>query len=331
MTPRAPLDCLYVGFLHDYGRAERDVAHEWLNVYTGLCEHPRLVTRAFYPDVETRLHGADGMRERFRALARDKPPELLVHLPYTAEYDLPRDAMEALLRRGVATVEWDADSSWRFDEFIRPRIGAYAMFVTTHAASVARYEAAGARVHVSQWAVSSRYAGFAPDVERPVVASFVGQRHGDRREVIRALRRAGVPVETWGAKWRKGLFPDRRDHGYVPYKDALAAMGRSRVSLNLANASVDRGGNQIKGRHFEIPALGACQVTTPADGLEAFYEPGREVVVAESGEALADAVLALMRDRDRARAIARAGFERTWREHTWERRIDALLRALGLG
>lgn len=330
MRTGAPIDCLYVGFLHDYGRVERDVSHEFLNICAGLSEHPRLVTRVFFPDIEARLHGVEGMRERFRDLARTKPPELVMHVPYTEEFSPPLDVMADLTRRGVATVEWDADSSWRFDEFVRPRIAAYALFVTTHAATVPRYIDAGARVHLSQWAASSHYRGFEPGADRPVAVSFVGQRHGDRREVVRALRRARIPVETWGAKWRKGLFPDRRDHGYVPYRDALAAIGRSVVSLNLSNASASNAGNQIKGRHFEIAALGACQVTTPTDDLEQFFEPGKEIVVAESGEPMRDAVAALLRDRGRARGIAESGYRRAWSAHTWERRIDGILEALGI-
>jgi len=106
---------------------------------------------------------------------------------------------------------------------------------------------------------------------------------------------------------------------------AKKVLGSSVVSLNLANASERGTPAQIKGRHFEIPALGACQVTTPVDGIEAWYEPGREIVVAEPGAPLADALRALAADPGRARSIAQAAWRRTWAEHTWERRIDSLL------
>jgi spore maturation protein CgeB len=325
------IDCLFVGLFHDYGRPEADVSHEYVNLWTGLAEHPRLSARAFHPDVEASLHGPEGMRERFRALVQARPPALLVHHPFTPELDVPLDAVADLTRRGVATVEWDADSSWRFDDFIRPRIGSYALFVTTGAEDAPRYVEAGARVHASQWAVSSRYRGFEPARARPVAVSFVGQAHGRRRDVVAALRRADVPVETWGRKWSKGRwFPDRRDHGYVPYAEALRAIGDSRVSLNLSAVSARGGGTQMKGRHFEIPGLGACQVTTPTDGVEAWFEPGTEIVVAEEGEALADAVRGLLAEPRRALAIAEAGFRRTWADHTWERRIDGLLAEIGL-
>jgi hypothetical protein len=276
------------------------------------------------------------MRARFADFVARKVPDLLIHQPFTPEMDVDLDVVADLTKDGVPTVEWDADSSWRFDEFVRPRIGRYTLFVTTHGGSVARYEEAGADVHLSQWAVGSWYGGFEPDRDRRVGVSFVGRTHGRRKDVIKDLRRRGIAVDCWGPGWtfRRGLLPRLlgrgRNHGYVPFGDMLAAIGSSRVSLNLSNASGERGGAQIKGRHFEIPALGACQVTAPADGLEAFFEPDREIVVAEPGEAMAAAVRALEADPERRRAVAEAGWKRTWAEHTWERRIDGLLEHLGI-
>jgi len=327
----APIDTLYVGCLRDYGNPELDHAHEFLNVWTGLEEHPRLIARPFFVDVEVQKHGAEGMRSRFADLVRKRPPALLVHVPLTPELDVGLDALSDATKRGVATVEFDADSSWRFEGFIRPRLGSYALFVTTHAPSVARYRAAGARVHLSQWAVSPWYRGHPPEAPRAIDVSFVGRPHGDRPAVIHDLRRRGVAVECYGFGWDR--VPDRiqrwlgrgRNHRYRTFVRAKRVLGSSRVSLNLANASEAGTPAQVKGRHFEIPALGACQVTTPVEGLEAWYEPGREIVVAEPGAPLADAVRALTADPARARAIAQAAWRRTWAEHTWERRIDALL------
>ena len=331
-----PIDCLYVGVLKDYGEPRLDFSHEFVNLETGLCEHPRLHTRVFYPDLVALRFGPDGMRERFADLVKRDPPALLVHHAFREALDIDLEAMGDLTQRGVPTVEFDADSSHRFDAWIRPRLSRYALFVTTHRGSLARYEAAGAPVHLSQWAVSSWYRGYPPDRARPTAVSFVGRPHGDRRAVIGGLRRRGVRVDCWGPGWgvRRGI-PNRllgrgRNHGYVSFLGVREAMGGSVVSLNLSNASAVAAGTQIKGRHFEIPALGACQVTTPTDDLEHFYEPGREVVVAQAGEPLRDVVRACLADREKTKRIAVAGYRRTWAEHTWRRRIDGILDAVGL-
>ncbi len=332
----APLDTLFVGILKDYGEAKLDFSHEFVNLWTGIAEHPRLRARAFHPDLEAMRYGADGMRARFADLVTRDPPALLVHQPFTAELDVDLDAMADLTKRGIPTVEFDADSSWRFDDWIKPRIGVYTVFVTTHGPSVERYKDAGADVHRSQWAVGSWYRGFDPGRERPVQTSFVGRPHGDRREVIKQLRGAGVPVDTWGPSWGRRrnyvsqMLGRGRNHGYAPFDRMRHAIGDSRISLNLGNASAVHTGTQIKGRHFEIPGLGACQVTTPADDIENWFEPEKEIVVADAGEPLVEAVKALHADPGRRLAIAEAAYKRTWAEHTWTRRVDGILDHLGM-
>jgi spore maturation protein CgeB len=66
-------------------------------------------------------------------------------------------------------------------------------------------------------------------------------------------------------------------------------------------------------------------LTDAWEGLDAFFEPGREILVARSG---ADTVAALdLSDRE-LREIARAGRERTLAEHTSDRRAVTLEREL---
>jgi hypothetical protein len=122
------------------------------------------------------------MCSRFADLLKKRPPPAR-HVPLTSSSTSASCEADAT-RRGVATVEFDADSSWRFEGFIRSRLRSYACFVTTHAASVARYRAEGVRVHLSQWAVSPWYRGYAPEAPRTIGVSFVGRPHGDRPVVI---------------------------------------------------------------------------------------------------------------------------------------------------
>lgn len=322
--------------LKDYGKARLDFSHEFLNLFTGLVEHPRLRVRAFHPDLEAMRHGPDGMRQRFRELVDRDPPQLLVHHPFTPELDIDLEALGELTTRGTLTVSWDADSSWRFEDWIKPRLPHYALSVTTHADSIPRYEAEGAKVHLSQWAISSWYSGFQPGGPRPLTASFIGRAHGDRKQIIRRLRRSGVRVDCWGAGFgpRRGfgwrLLGRGANHGYASWAEVRQAFGTSLVSLNLANASDPVQGNQIKGRHFEIPAFGACQLTTDADAIEQYYDPGEEIVVVQGLDELVETTRALARDRERAQRIGAAGFRRTWAEHTWRHRIDGILEALSL-
>ncbi len=94
------------------------------------------------------------------------------------------------------------------------------------------------------------------------------------------------------------------------------------ISLNFANA---RGDNQIKARTFEVPGAGGFLLSESADGIEKFYAVDKEIAVFRGDAELSEKVrhfLAHPAERD---AIARAGFARTKRDHTYDARLRELL------
>jgi spore maturation protein CgeB len=62
--------------------------------------------------------------------------------------------------------------------------------------------------------------------------------------------------------------------------------------------------------------------------LEKYFRVGEEVLAFEGRDELVGTVKSLLADPDRRDAIARRGFERVSREHTYDRRFDELLGAL---
>jgi len=334
----AAIDCLFVGLFREYGRADRDYSYEYLNIWTGLLEHPRLKTRGFFPDLEAARHGHDGMRARFAQHVLQNPPDVLIHVLFDHDLDVGLEVIGELSQRGVMTAEFDADSSWRFDAHIQPRLPYYRSFITTHAPSVPRYHAAGADALLTQWAVSSWYRNFPPTAQKMPAITFAGKAHGERLQTIYDLRRAGIPLHVmgagWSTSWRHRQVLKWRNAGqnlgYVSFTQMCANLAAGQASLNLTAASRHDTDEQIKGRHFEIPALGTCQITTPVADLEQFLIPDTEIIVAEPGEPLAQACQQLLRDPRRAQRIAQASWQRVWAEHTWEQRIDDWLAHWGL-
>jgi spore maturation protein CgeB len=76
---------------------------------------------------------------------------------------------------------------------------------------------------------------------------------------------------------------------------------------------------------FEAAGAAACLITDAWVGIELFLEPGREVLVAETGEDVAAHLDAL--DERRARGIGEAAHRRVLGEHTYAHRA-ALLEAV---
>jgi spore maturation protein CgeB len=79
------------------------------------------------------------------------------------------------------------------------------------------------------------------------------------------------------------------------------------------------------GRLFEASACGVPILSDWWEGLDAFFEPDREILVARTTE---DAVAALDLGDAELKRIASASRERTLAEHTSDRRVENLQEAL---
>ena len=81
-------------------------------------------------------------------------------------------------------------------------------------------------------------------------------------------------------------------------------------------------------RVFEAAGAAACLIPAAWDGVERFLEPGREVLVAAGGDAVAEDLDALTPER--AETIGAAARARVLAEHTYDRRADDLEAVLGI-
>ena len=116
--------------------------------------------------------------------------------------------------------------------------------------------------------------------------------------------------------------------GHVPTAAHNAFNSSPLAVLNVNRDSMARFGFSPATRVFEAAGAGACLITDAFRGIEMFLEPGREVLVAADGAAVAEALRALTPDR--ARAIGAAGRARVLAEHTYAHRIAQLELLLAL-
>ena len=239
---------------------------------------------------------------------------------------------------------------------------------TTDSQAVSKYNAIGMRGRVikSQWAVNHH---FYRKLDLPLKhdVTFVGQPHGDRRAMVEAIRAAGIKVEAWGAGWESGrlsqdqmieVFNQSRinlnfSNAASPVPTARLRMraGAKRALRSVPLASSIRaaakkilghqsaqpapaGGSayfaQIKGRNFEVPGCGGFMLTGPAEDLGSYYRPGEEVAVFQSVPELIDKLHTYLADEDRRAAVARAGYGRTIREHTYAHRFHEIFTRMRL-
>lgn len=100
---------------------------------------------------------------------------------------------------------------------------------------------------------------------------------------------------------------------------------RSRINLNVTRQTHAATYASSTARIFELAALGCCIVSNPVAGMEAWFEPEREVVMLEeAGEAVERYTWLL--DHDEAREqLGRAARERVLKAHTYRHRARQLV------
>lgn len=112
-------------------------------------------------------------------------------------------------------------------------------------------------------------------------------------------------------------------HGLPMYR----FLGESLVTFNV---HIDNARNVASNmRLFEATGMGACLLTDGAVGMDDYFEPDREVVLYNSADEAVEKVRWLLENPGKARDIGEAGFQRTLRDHTFEKRIPLLKSLLG--
>ena len=258
------------------------------------------------------------------------------------------DLLEAAVlehqRPGTLVAFWDVDAPATLERVMAnpedpfgPLISRYDVVFTYGGGPpvVADYESLGARLCVPI------YNGLDPATHHPVEPeakfsadlAFLGHRLPDREARVEEffLRPAAECPEMefllGGIGWDdKPMPPNVRYLGHVFTTDHNALNCTPRAVININRASMARYGFSPPTRVFEATGAGACLITDEWIGIEEFFEPNEEILVAADGAAVASHLRELTPER--ARAIGRAGYARALADHTYAARaeqVDAVL------
>lgn len=172
-----------------------------------------------------------------------------------------------------------------------------------------------------------------PAAPRPEFAgdlSHLGTYAADRQPMLDRLflepaRRAPERRFVIGGAQYPQDFPWTANVAFVrhlPPDQHPAFYASSRFTLNVTRAAMAASGWCPSGRLFEAAACGAAIVSDDWAGLDAFFVPGEEILVASSAE---DVLAALDLPEPERIRIGAAARERVLAEHTSERRAEELL------
>jgi spore maturation protein CgeB len=291
------------------------------------------------------VYSAQSEAQVLRTVEQARGADLVVKASGVGVYD-------ELLERAVLDLQgprtlvafWDVDAPATLDRVhgnaadpFRPLIPRYDLVLTYGGGEPVRqaYLGLGARECVPI------YNALDPSTHHPVPSearfecelAFLGNRLPDREARVEEFflraaaqlpqRRMLLGGSGWGDK---GLPANVHYLGHVYTADHNAFNCTPRAVLNVSRESMARYGFSPATRVFEAAGAAACLITDAWEGLEVFFEPEREVLVARSGDEVAQHVRTL--DAGRAREIGQAAYRRVLTEHTYAHRaaqLDAVL------
>jgi spore maturation protein CgeB len=163
--------------------------------------------------------------------------------------------------------------------------------------------------------------------------SYLGTYAADRQAALEALfvepalERPHQRFLIGGAQypqdfpWAANIYFVR----HLPPPEHPPFFSSSRLTLNVTRQAMAEIGWCPSGRLFEASACGVPVLSDGWEGLDAFFEPGREILVASGPQ---DCVAALDLTDAELRRIGNAGRERALAEHTSDQRAEAFEQAL---
>jgi spore maturation protein CgeB len=161
--------------------------------------------------------------------------------------------------------------------------------------------------------------------------SYMGTYAADRQEKLNALFlepsrcRPDLHFLLAGAlypwDWQWGANVTKMEH--VAAADHPSLYSSSRCTLNITRAEMAASGYCPSGRFFEAAACATPIISDWFEGLDHFFTPGEQILIAHSAE---DTLRAFNKDEADLRAMGARARERTLDEHTGDHRAGEFLR-----
>lgn len=164
--------------------------------------------------------------------------------------------------------------------------------------------------------------------------AFLGNRLPDREDRVEefflraAHSRPNHRFLLGGNGWADKSLPcNVRYLGHVYTRDHNSLNSTVRAVLNINRRSMAEYGFSPPTRIFEAAGAAACIITDQWNGIEAFLEPGSEVLVARNGDEVAAHLDSL--SPESAQRIGLAAQRRILADHTYAHRASELEAVLG--
>ena len=351
---------LFCGLKYEYGKPTAGLSFEYQNFYEVLRQMPGVECDLFAMDEKISEYGRDVVNAQLIYEVEEKKYDLLFCFLFTEE--IKKETIEHITTKTkTKTFNWFADDHWRFPVFSKYWAPLFTAISTTDSKAVAKYRALGiGNVIKTQWA-ANQYLYKPQDPAKNTEGfniTFVGKNYGNRGEYIDYLKNLNLPAVGFGGGWPSGRVSQEKmleifsfskinlnftESPYMTSKDRAKILAKLVVKKELGKykfnahkiwpnllSAIGTQRRQIKGRTFEVPACGGFLLSGNADNLGDYYVDGKEIAIFKDKNDLAEKCKYYLEHEQERKAIAKAGHERTIKEHTYEKRFFEIFKAMGL-
>ena len=296
----------------------------------GRLPHPHRVYN-YRPRV-----GARGLIRDIQAFR----PDFILHLH---GFRLPVDVVHAMRRLRIPIGLWIVDDPYDFS--LSRRFAPLYDYVFTNeecCVSIRQHQTRGRVFHLPLGAPEDffGYQTVEPHYQTDVLIS--GSAFYNRIWLVDILADLlkGLNVKIIGQWWQNlRRFNELRPfihNGFIPPHELVKFYKGAKINLNIQRAhnalrTNGRPYNQAipahtpNNRTFEIAAVGSFQITEGRPGLPRYYLTEQEVVTYANPDDMKHKIVHFLTNHEARIAIASRGQHRTYRDHTYQRRLQDLL------
>jgi spore maturation protein CgeB len=320
---------------YDYGDHSRGRSYEYFNFYQSLLQTEHQVSLFDFLEETKKSNKIEMNRKLFDLVATERPDITF--------FSIFNDELDSLIVKKLSeytkTVCFFHDDTWRVG-FTLKWARSFDFFTTPDFFGERKYKLLGFKnsIHFPFGCNENIY--YKIDTKKKYDVSFVGSWHPQREWLVNRLKKCGFSVKVAGHGWSGGV---------VAHKEMVKIFNQSRINLNLSNSTTwdvryiasslraivntirsPKVSEQIKARHFEINGCGGFQLTYYVQGLEKYYEIGKEIDVYLGADDLEKKVFFYLRNPNLIKEISGAGMRRTLKEHLFKHRFKVLFNRIGL-
>lgn len=229
--------------------------------------------------------------------------------------------------------QYAVDRGFKFNYYVGADLSEFDAFFTNSKGVIPDLVKLGAKnVHPLYYAIDPEL--FSPvKVDKTIDVSFFGYGNEYREEWMtkmitipsKELNGANFTVAGKGFTIDLGNANLIGDLSYSAFREFCC---KSKICLNITRWSHTSVYASATARIFELAGYGACIVSQPYNGIEEWFEPGKEVIVVNSEEEAVDAYKRLLGDEKERGIIASRARERVLKEHTYRERARQVVRVI---